>query len=158
MREVLLHRPEGGLFPDGAQFLSWSKWWGSHFNDAREWVKGQVMLNGVMMGQHTGVDILTPIGTELLAPCAGKVTHAGHYPEHAGYGNFVSIEMAGPKEYTVVNVCHLAVVSVSAGDFVQVGDRLGLSGATGNVQGPHVHIDAWAPWPAPIRWIMEDAC
>lgn len=158
MREILLHRPEGGKYPDGAQFLDWSGWWGSHFDVEGEWVKGQVKLNGKLVGQHTGLDIETPVGVELTAPCAGKVLYAGGYPQFRNYGNFVAIDMAGPKEHTVVNVCHMAVVSVAVGDWVNVGDRLGLSGTTGNVQGPHVHIDAWGPWPLPIKWIEGAPC
>jgi murein DD-endopeptidase MepM/ murein hydrolase activator NlpD len=153
MRRVKLHRVVDAKFPEGAQFLEWSKWWGSHYNDALEWVAGQLLLNGIMCGQHTGRDVLTPIGEEASAPCAGRVTHAGSYPQHKGYGNFVSIEKAGEKEYTVVNVCHLSLVSVSVGDWVNVGDRIGATGATGNVEGPHVHIDVWGPWPLPFDWI-----
>jgi murein DD-endopeptidase MepM/ murein hydrolase activator NlpD len=33
------------------------------------------------------------------------------------------------------------VISVSAGQSVSVGQQLGLSGATGNVTGPHLHFE-----------------
>ena len=149
MRTIDLVRPDGGRFPIGAKFLDWSGWWGSHYDENNKWVKGQI--NG--SGQHTGLDILTTTGTELTSPCDGEITFAGCYPSHPLYGNFVQVVKDGEPIYTAVNLCHMAAVSVTVGDTVKVGDRLGLSGATGHVEGPHVHVDVWGPGPLPIKWI-----
>jgi murein DD-endopeptidase MepM/ murein hydrolase activator NlpD len=39
---------------------------------------------------------------------------------------------------------HLSKIEVKAGDHVHKGQRLGLSGATGRVTGPHLHLG--------VRW------
>ncbi|MET9607731.1 M23 family metallopeptidase [Streptomyces sp. NPDC006512] len=86
-------------------------------------------------GYHTGVDFMASTGTTVKAVGAGTVVSAG---SGGSYGNEVVIKHADGK-YS--QYAHLSSLSVSAGQTVTAGQRVGLSGATGNVTGPHLHFE-----------------
>jgi murein DD-endopeptidase MepM/ murein hydrolase activator NlpD len=86
-------------------------------------------------GYHTGVDFVVPTGTSLKAVGAGTVVSAGW---GGAYGNQVVIRLA---DGYYAQYAHLSSVSVSAGQTVAAGQQVGLSGATGNVTGPHLHFE-----------------
>ncbi|MFF2650147.1 transglycosylase family protein [Streptomyces sp. NPDC058045] len=86
-------------------------------------------------GYHTGVDFLVPTGTSVKAVGAGRVTAAGW---GGSYGYQVVVRHADGR-YS--QYAHLSAISVRAGQRVGVGQRLGRSGATGNVSGPHLHFE-----------------
>ena len=79
------------------------------------------------------VDFATPTGTPIVASAGGTVHFAGW---SGSGGNMVLVNHGN-------NLCsqyaHLSSISVGAGAWVAQGQRLGLSGATGNVTGPHLH-------------------
>ncbi|WP_326784301.1 LysM peptidoglycan-binding domain-containing M23 family metallopeptidase [Streptomyces sp. NBC_00151] len=86
-------------------------------------------------GYHTGVDFVIPTGTTLKSIAAGTVVSAGW---GGAYGNQVVIQHADGK-YS--QYAHMSSLSVSAGQTVTEGQQIGLSGATGNVTGPHLHFE-----------------
>ncbi|WP_369030968.1 M23 family metallopeptidase [Streptomyces adonidis] len=86
-------------------------------------------------GYHTGVDFVVPTGTSLKAVGAGTVVSAGW---GGAYGNQVVIKLA---DGYYAQYAHLSQLSVSAGQTVTEGQQVGLSGATGNVTGPHLHFE-----------------
>ncbi|WP_328301860.1 LysM peptidoglycan-binding domain-containing M23 family metallopeptidase [Streptomyces sp. NBC_00435] len=86
-------------------------------------------------GYHTGVDFNASTGTTVKAVGAGTVVSAGW---GGAYGNEVVIRHADGK-YSQYG--HLSQLSVSTGQSVTAGQRIGLSGATGNVTGPHLHFE-----------------
>ncbi|WP_128379433.1 M23 family metallopeptidase [Streptomyces cavernae] len=86
-------------------------------------------------GYHTGVDFAAPTGTSLEAVGAGTVVSAGW---GGAYGNQVVIQLDDGK---YAQYAHLSSLSVSAGQRVAAGQQVGLSGATGNVTGPHLHFE-----------------
>nr|WSY50070.1 M23 family metallopeptidase [Streptomyces sp. NBC_00886] len=86
-------------------------------------------------GYHTGVDFVVPTGTTIKAIAAGTVVSAAY---DGAYGNEVVIRHADGK-YS--QYAHMSQLSVSAGQTVTEGQRIGLSGATGNVTGPHLHFE-----------------
>ncbi|MFE9764165.1 peptidoglycan DD-metalloendopeptidase family protein [Streptomyces sp. NPDC005808] len=86
-------------------------------------------------GYHTGVDFVVPTGTTIKSVAAGTVVSAGW---GGAYGNQVVIQHAD-GQYS--QYAHLSSLSVSAGQTVTEGQQLGLSGATGNVTGPHLHFE-----------------
>ncbi|MET9381275.1 M23 family metallopeptidase [Streptomyces sp. NPDC002928] len=86
-------------------------------------------------GYHTGVDFVVPTGTSLKAVGAGTVVSAGW---GGAYGNQVVIKLA---DGYYAQYGHLSQLSVSAGQTVTAGQQVGLSGATGNVTGPHLHFE-----------------
>ncbi|MZD08853.1 peptidoglycan DD-metalloendopeptidase family protein [Streptomyces sp. SID5785] len=93
--------------------------------------------NGSMWssGYHTGTDFVVPTGTPIKAVAAGTVVSAG---DGGAYGNQVVIQHAD-GHYS--QYAHLSSLGVSAGQAVSAGTQIGLSGATGNVTGPHLHFE-----------------
>ncbi|MGW2461451.1 transglycosylase family protein [Streptomyces sp. NPDC001761] len=86
-------------------------------------------------GYHTGVDFLVPTGTSVKAAAAGRVVAAGW---GGSYGYQVVIRHADGR-YT--QYAHLSAIAVRDGQSVTAGQRIGRSGSTGNVTGPHLHFE-----------------
>ncbi|WP_221349773.1 M23 family metallopeptidase [Streptomyces beigongshangae] len=86
-------------------------------------------------GYHTGVDFVVPTGTSLRSVGAGTVVSAGW---GGAYGNQVVVRLADGH---YAQYAHLSSLSVIAGQTVTGGQQVGLSGATGNVTGPHLHFE-----------------
>lgn len=87
-------------------------------------------------GSHTGIDFHAMTGTAVHAVGVGTVVQTGW---GGAYGNQIVIRMADGM-YTQYG--HLSSIGVSVGRQVTPGQRIGLSGATGNVTGPHLHFEA----------------
>jgi len=87
-------------------------------------------------GSHTGVDFHASSGTSVHAVGRGTVVEAGW---GGSYGNEIVIRMA---DGTYTQYGHLSSIGVSVGQSVTPGQQIGLSGATGNVTGPHLHFEA----------------
>ncbi|MCX4737854.1 M23 family metallopeptidase [Streptomyces antibioticus] len=85
--------------------------------------------------RHTGQDFAVSTGTPVYAVGPGTVraTTCGD-----GFGNQVVVRH--PDGY-FTQYAHLSRIDVRAGKRVKAGQRLGLSGATGNVTGPHLHFE-----------------
>ena len=96
------------------------------------------IFNGTLAGNHKGLDFRAPPGTPVRAGNSGVVVLA--QPLYYA-GNCVVIDH-GLGFFTLY--MHLSRISVREGQHVTRGQRLGLSGATGRVTGPHLH---WA-----VRW------
>ena len=96
------------------------------------------IFNGKLASIHKGMDFRAAKGTPVRAGNSGVVVLAlPLYYE----GNCVAIDH-GLGLFTLS--MHLSRIDVQEGQRVATGDRLGLSGATGRVTGPHLH---WA-----VRW------
>lgn len=94
------------------------------------------MFNGELASIHRGTDFHAPSGTPVLAANDGVVIIAqGMFYE----GNLVVIDHG--QQFTTMYM-HLSKIEVKVGDRVHKGERLGLSGATGRVTGPHLHLSA----------------
>ncbi|MFD7502773.1 M23 family metallopeptidase [Streptomyces sp. NPDC059850] len=87
-------------------------------------------------GSHTGIDFSASTGTEVQSVGMGEVVEAGW---GGSYGNNVVIKM---NDGTYTQYGHLSSIGVSVGEKVTPGQQIGLSGATGNVTGPHLHFEA----------------
>ncbi|MEU5509003.1 M23 family metallopeptidase [Streptomyces fungicidicus] len=87
-------------------------------------------------GSHTGVDFHAASGTPVQSVGIGTVVEAGW---GGSYGNQVVIKM---NDGTYTQYGHLSSIGVSVGQQVAAGQQIGLSGATGNVTGAHLHFEA----------------
>jgi murein DD-endopeptidase MepM/ murein hydrolase activator NlpD len=92
-------------------------------------------LEGWLPDIHRGVDLAVPTGTEVHAMRRGTVEFAGTM---SGYGNVIILRHGGDLR-TVYG--HLSELRVRAGDDVEGRQVIALSGATGNVTGPHLHFE-----------------
>ncbi|MER6676241.1 M23 family metallopeptidase [Streptomyces sp. NPDC000983] len=87
-------------------------------------------------GSHTGVDFHASSGTAVRSVGTGTVVEAGW---GGAYGNQIVIKM---HDGTYTQYGHLSSIGVSVGQSVTPGQQIGLSGATGNVTGAHLHFEA----------------
>ena len=100
-------------------------------------------FRGILPEVHKGVDFGVPSGTTVRAMSGGRVAFTGR---QGGYGNAVWIDHGG-RVWTLY--AHLSRIDVVAGRNVGPGQAIGLSGATGNVSGPHLHFEIWR-WGRPV--------
>jgi murein DD-endopeptidase MepM/ murein hydrolase activator NlpD len=91
------------------------------------------IFNGEARSPHGGTDFLSPAGTPVHAPNAGRVLAAR---DLYFTGNTVIIDHGLGVFSTFA---HLSRLDVREGDTVAPGRLLGLVGATGRVTGPHLH-------------------
>ena len=84
---------------------------------------------------HTGLDFAGPSGTTIVSLAGGTVKSAGY---EGAYGNRTVITLL---DGTDVWYCHQSRISVSPGDSVDPGQVIGYTGSTGNVTGPHLHLE-----------------
>jgi len=95
------------------------------------------------LGYHYGVDIGAPRGTAVFAAASGVVTEVVSYCVEGKtscggrYGNYIVIEHSNG---TYTRYAHLQKVSVSNGDNISKGEKIGAVGNTGRSTGPHLHF------------------
>ena len=95
---------------------------------------GTRILNGYREF-HSGIDIGSPTGTNIVAAENGKVSYVGYM---RGYGNVIILSHSGG--YSTV-YAHNSVNLVKKGQSVNKGTVIGKVGRTGNATGPHVHFE-----------------
>jgi murein DD-endopeptidase MepM/ murein hydrolase activator NlpD len=86
-------------------------------------------------GKHTGIDYAVPKGTPVVAQLPGTVSSVNPGPD---YGTAVVIDHDNGYQ-TVYG--HLSSRDVKVGDQIKPGQRIGKSGDSGNVTGPHLHYE-----------------
>lgn len=84
---------------------------------------------------HTGVDLIAPPGTPVLAAAGGVVSTVTFVPE---YGNMVDVDH---DNGLTSRYAHLTKSLVKVGDVVLKGQNIALVGATGRATGPHLHFE-----------------
>jgi murein DD-endopeptidase MepM/ murein hydrolase activator NlpD len=86
---------------------------------------------------HEGVDWATPVGVKVLCPFTkGQVLRSGWDKQYGWY-----VVIWDKIQKCAVWYCHLSKISVSAGQNVSRGTTVGLTGSSGNVRGPHLHVN-----------------
>lgn len=84
---------------------------------------------------HKGIDWAVPIGTAVVASNTGTVVQAG-WSSGYGYAVFINHDDGRQTRYG-----HLSKVLVKAGQRVEQGQRIALSGNSGRSTGPHLHFE-----------------
>ncbi|MGH3424794.1 MAG: M23 family metallopeptidase [Nocardioidaceae bacterium] len=84
---------------------------------------------------HTGLDFAAPTGTQIVSVARGTVTQVGYA---GAYGNQTIVTL---EDGTEIWYNHQSSTQVGVGDSVDPGDPIGTVGATGNVTGPHLHLE-----------------
>ncbi|MET8113819.1 peptidoglycan DD-metalloendopeptidase family protein [Streptomyces prasinus] len=87
-------------------------------------------------GRHTGLDIPAATGTKIVAVDNGTVSQAR---SGGPYGKHLTISHGGGLASLYA---HMSAMAAKAGEGVKRGQRIGSVGATGNVTGPHLHLEA----------------
>ncbi len=100
---------------------------------------------GSLRTYHSGVDIVAPSGTPVMAAAPGRVAAAQEFMVR---GLAVILDH-GRGVFTVY--CHLSQADVSTGQIVDAGQVIGRSGNTGRSEGPHLH------WELAVGGVTVDA-
>ncbi|MFJ3901239.1 M23 family metallopeptidase [Streptomyces sp. NPDC090025] len=87
-------------------------------------------------GSHSGIDFHAAYGSTVVSVGSGTVVETGW---GGAYGNNIVIRMT---DGTYTQYGHLSGITVSVGQHVTPGDRIGISGSSGNSTGPHLHFEA----------------
>jgi murein DD-endopeptidase MepM/ murein hydrolase activator NlpD len=92
---------------------------------------------------HYAIDIAADYGSPVVATLPGIIIFEGWKSNGGGYQVWIS---HGNNLYTSYN--HLSATTVSAGQSVTRGQRIGKVGMSGWATGPHLHLEVWVgkPW------------
>jgi len=84
---------------------------------------------------HSGVDISSPVGTQIIAPADGVVVLSDF---SGGYGRCIEIDHSNGIS---TRYGHLSGYAVTTGQTVRRGDVIGYVGDSGRSTGPHLHYE-----------------
>lgn len=84
---------------------------------------------------HTGVDLIAPPGTPVVAAAGGVVSTVAFVSE---YGNIVDVDH---DNGLTTRYAHLSKSLVRVGDVVMKGQNIAQVGSTGRATGPHLHFE-----------------
>jgi murein DD-endopeptidase MepM/ murein hydrolase activator NlpD len=109
--------------------------------------KNPAMYKKYGMKGHNGIDFRTkfadtPLGRRYVTAAKGGTVIGVTNQGTAGYGLFIRIQHFR-DEQTVYG--HLTNVYVKVGQKVKIGERIGLTGNSGDSTGPHLHF-GFRPW------------
>ena len=93
------------------------------------------MVSGLWAHTHTGLDFAAAQGTPIRAIGPGTVTSIGY---DGAYGNKTVVRL---DDGTDLWFCHQSATAASVGERVSPGELIGYVGSTGNVTGPHLHLE-----------------
>ncbi len=94
------------------------------------------VFNGTTASIHRGLDFRAAVGTPVSASNSGEVILA----QPMFYEGGLVVINHGQQFMTLY--MHLSKIAVTAGQHVRKGQKIGLSGASGRVTGPHLHMAA----------------
>ncbi|MBR1886273.1 MAG: peptidoglycan DD-metalloendopeptidase family protein [Schwartzia sp.] len=89
-------------------------------------------------GRACGIDIAASVGTRVNAAADGTVITVKNLGAKTSFGKYIEIKH---DDGTITLYAHLSEFNVSTGQRVQKGQQIALSGATGNITGPHLHFE-----------------
>lgn len=84
---------------------------------------------------HTGLDFAAASGTAIRSIADGRIVSTGY---DGSYGKKTVLRLTDGTELWF---CHQSHVGVQVGERVHVGQVIGAIGSTGNVTGPHLHLE-----------------
>ena len=109
--------------------------------------------SGMWSSTHTGLDFAAAEGAEIRSIGPGVVTQTA---SDGAFGNKTVVRL---DDGTVLWYCHQSEFAAEKGQRLAPGDLIGYVGSTGNVTGPHLHLevhDGHKPVD-PEPWLAEHA-
>ena len=88
----------------------------------------------IVSADHSGIDLGVVVGTTVLAAMEGTVTVVSNEGEYGTHVKIVNIDVT-----TIY--AHCSKILVKKGAKIKKGQKIALSGNTGNTTGPHLHFE-----------------
>ena len=116
---------------------------------------------------HNAIDLRAAVGTPVYAAEDGTVDQRQVWDGYTttgmqSYGNMMRLRHDDYKSNKLqTRYGHLSKICVRMGEHVEEGQLIGYSGATGNVQGAHLHFEVLCGGARvhPLNWLDDDfAC
>ena len=100
---------------------------------------------------HAGIDLASGVGSPVRAVTNATVLSAGW---EGGYGR--SVRLVHP-DGTVTVYAHMSAITVSKGERVAAGERVGREGNSGRSTGPHLHFEVRINGTPvnPVTWLRK---
>jgi murein DD-endopeptidase MepM/ murein hydrolase activator NlpD len=108
--------------------------------------------SGLWSSTHTGLDFAAAEGAQIRSIGPGLVTEASY---DGAYGKKTVVRL---DDGTVLWYCHQSDFGVEVGERLVPGDLVGYVGSTGNVTGPHLHLEVRPGGGEPVDpqdWLPE---
>ena len=108
--------------------------------------------SGMWSSTHTGLDFAAAEGAEIRSVGPGVVTQTA---SDGAFGNKTVVRL---DDGTVLWYCHQSEFAAEKGQRLAPGDLIGYVGSTGNVTGPHLHLEVHPGGGEPIdpeAWLPE---
>jgi murein DD-endopeptidase MepM/ murein hydrolase activator NlpD len=112
---------------------------------------GEFGDTGLWSSTHTGLDFAADEGAELRAIGPGQVVST---ESDGAFGNKTVVKL---DDGTVLWYCHQSEFAAEPGQRLAPGELVGYVGSTGNVTGPHLHLEVHrgAEPIDPATWLSE---
>jgi murein DD-endopeptidase MepM/ murein hydrolase activator NlpD len=109
--------------------------------------------SGMWSSTHSGLDFAAAEGAEIRSIGPGVVTQTA---SDGAFGNKTVVRL---DDGTVLWYCHQSEFAAEPGQRVAPGDLIGYVGSTGNVTGPHLHLEVHSAHKPvdPEPWLAEHA-
>jgi murein DD-endopeptidase MepM/ murein hydrolase activator NlpD len=98
---------------------------------------------------HTGLDFAASEGAPIVSVATGTVTSTKY---DGAYGNKTVVTS---EDGTEIWYCHLSSQTAQRGEVVAPGQPIGTVGSTGNVTGPHLHLEVRPRGRDPVDPVAE---
>jgi len=107
--------------------------------------------SGMWSSTHTGLDFAAAEGAEIRSVGPGVVTQTA---SDGAFGNKTVVRL---DDGTVLWYCHQSEFAAEKGQRLAPGDLIGYVGSTGNVTGPHLHLEVHSGHKPvdPEAWLVE---
>lgn len=99
---------------------------------------------------HSGIDLLAPVGSPVLAAAAGTVLLVS---QEGPYGFLVVLDHGNGRQ---TRYAQLSRFAVQVGERVPVGQILGQVGVTGKPDIPQAHLHFEVRLQSPVGWVAQD--
>jgi murein DD-endopeptidase MepM/ murein hydrolase activator NlpD len=153
--QIKIHIDPASVPPAGKGVLSWpldSVFVTQQFG--RTSASGRLYASGT----HNGVDFRASVGTPVKSVLAGVVEAVGDTDtacKNASYGKWILVKHVNGLTSLYA---HLSLISVSPGQTVTTGQKIGHSGNTGYSTGPHLHLSLFASQGVKVSSLPSNAC
>lgn len=105
---------------------------------------------------HEGIDLRADVGTEVLAPAPGYAWLVDRSPDGGG-GRILYYETTLGLLPARLIYMHLERIELAHLQRAELGDVIALTGQSGRVTGPHLHLEVWIKLGGDSgRWVCVD--